>query len=157
MVLVPKAGGEYRLCIDYRKVNKVTVPDAFRLPLMDDIIDEVDPACYVSKLDLLQGYYQVPLMECAKSISAFVTQFGLWEFVVLPFGMGNALGTFQRLMNHLTANLPGVRAHLDDLVIWNATWEDHIARLHLLFDILSEANMTVNLAKSEFGHATITF
>ena len=60
-------------------------------------------------------------------------------------------------MNHLTANLPGVRVYLDDLVIWSATWEDHIARLHLLFDILSEANLTVNLAKSEFGHATVTF
>ena len=60
VVLVPKAGGEYRLCIDYRKINKVTVPDAFPLPRMDDIIDEVGPARYVSKLDLLQGYYQVP-------------------------------------------------------------------------------------------------
>ena len=63
MVLVPKAGGSYRLCVDYRKVNAVTLPDSFPLPRMDDIIDDLGTARYVTKLDLLQGYYQVPLTE----------------------------------------------------------------------------------------------
>lgn len=157
VVLVPKAGGSFRLCVDYRKVNKVTRPDAFPLPRMDDIIDDVGSARYVTKLDLLQGYYQVPLTERAQPISAFVTPFGLWEFVVLPFGMRNAPATFQRLMNHLTTNLPGVRVYLDDLIVWSDTWEDHIARLRNLFSTLASANLTVNLSKSEFSHAHVTF
>lgn len=157
VVLVPKAGGSYRLCVDYRKVNAVTLPDSYPLPRMDDIIDNLGTARYVSKLDLLQGYYQVPLTERAKPISAFVTPFGLWEFVVLPFGMRNAPGTFQRLMNHLIAELPGVRVYLDDLVVWSDTWEEHLERLRKLFRVLEEAKLTVNLAKSEFGHAHVVY
>ncbi|XP_063586255.1 uncharacterized protein LOC134763618 [Penaeus indicus] len=157
VVLVPKTGGPFRLCIDYRKVNAVTVPDSYPLPRMDDIIDDLGKAKYLSKLDLLQGYYQVPLSERAKPISAFVTPTGLYEFTVLPFGMRNAPATFQRLMNFLTAGLEGVRCYLDDLVVWSSSWEDHLIRLRALFSTLAEANLTVNLMKSEFGHAHVIF
>ncbi|KAK3880561.1 hypothetical protein Pcinc_014957 [Petrolisthes cinctipes] len=156
VVLVPKPGGTYRMCVDYRRVNAVTVPDSYPLPHMDDIIDDLGSARFISKLDLLQGYYQVPLTERAQPISAFATPTGLWEFVVLPFGMRNAPGTFQRLMNHLTAELTGVRVYLDDLVVWSDSWEDHIERLRKLFEVLQGACLTVNLSKSEFGHAHVT-
>jgi len=157
VVLVPKSSGTYRLCVDYRKVNAVTVADSFPLPRMDDIIDDLGKARYLTKLDLLQGYYQVPLTERARPISAFVTPTGLYEFRVLPFGMRNAPATFQRLMNYLTADLEGVRCYLDDLVIWSDSWEEHLVRLRALFSALSAANLTVNLQKSEFGHAHVTF
>jgi len=157
IVLVPKSGGTYRLCVDYRKVNAVTVADSFPLPRMDDIIDDLGKARHLSKLDLLQGYYQVPLTERARPISAFVTPVGLYEFKVLPFGMRNAPATFQRLMNYLTADLEGVRCYLDDLVIWSESWQEHLVRLRALFSALSAANLTVNLQKSEFGHAHVTF
>ncbi|XP_076037679.1 uncharacterized protein LOC143023085 [Oratosquilla oratoria] len=125
VVLVPKPDGSMRLCIDYRKLNAVTEPDSYPLPRIDDVIDEVGRAQWVTKLDLLQGYYQVRLSERSRAISAFITPEGLYQFTVLPFGLRNAPATFQRLMKHRN----GGAAH----------------------------SLTVNLAKSEFGHARITF
>nr|XP_027227085.1 uncharacterized protein LOC113819048 [Penaeus vannamei] len=100
---------------------------------------------------------RVAALTRARPISAFVTPVGLYEFKVLPFGMRNAPATFQRLMNYLTADLEGVRCYLDDLVIWSESWQEHLVRLRALFSALSAANLTVNLQKSEFGHAHVTF
>ena len=158
VVLVPKPDpGVFRLCCDYRKVNCVTVPDNHPLPRVDDIIDDLGRARYLSTVDLLQGYYQVPLTSRASPISAFVTPSGLWEWTVLPFGLRNAPATFQRLMTYVTGDLVGVRCYLDDLVVWSETWEDHLTRLRSLFQALQEANLTINLKKSEFGHAHVTY
>ena len=158
VVLVPKPDpGMYRLCCDFRKVNIVTIPDSYPLARVDDIIDDLGQARYLTKLDLLQGYYQVALSANAIPVSAFITPSGLWEWTVLPFGLRNAPATFQRLMNHITADLEGVRCYLDDLVVWGETWEDHLERLRALFSALSAARLTVNLKKSEFGHAHVTF
>lgn len=125
VVLVPK-GESFRLCIDYRKVNGVTVPDSYLLPHVDDIIDDLGQVRYLTKLDLLQVYYQVPLTTHAIPISAFITPSGLWEWTVLPFGLRNAPATFQRLMTFVTHDLVDVRCYLDDLVVWSETWEDHV-------------------------------
>ena len=104
-ILVPKPDGTYRFCTDYRKVNSLTKVDSFPLPRMDDCVDRVGAAKYVSKLDLLKGYWQVPLSERAKEISAFVTPDGLWSYSVMAFGMKNAPSTFQRLVNKVLAGL----------------------------------------------------
>ncbi|XP_076031965.1 uncharacterized protein LOC143019869 [Oratosquilla oratoria] len=157
VVLVPKPDGSMRLCIDYRKLNAVTELDSYPLPRIDDVIDEVGRAQWVTKLDLLQGYYQVRLSERSRAISAFITPEGLYQFTVLPFGLRNAPATFQRLMNIVTAGLVGVRCYLDDLVVFSDSWGEHVDRLRALFAILAAHSLTVNLAKSEFGHARITF
>ncbi|XP_076030465.1 uncharacterized protein LOC143018769 [Oratosquilla oratoria] len=157
VVLVPKQDGSMRLCVDYRRVNAVTEVDGYPLPRIDDVIDDVGSARWVTKLDLLKGYYQVRLTERSRAISAFVTPEGLYEFSVLPFGLRNAPATFQRLMNRLTAGMDGVRCYLDDIVVFGDTWELHLSRLKSLFAVLAANNLTVNLAKSEFGHARVTF
>ncbi|XP_076054461.1 uncharacterized protein LOC143033145 [Oratosquilla oratoria] len=157
VVLVPKPDGSMRLCVDYRRVNAVTEADGYPLPRIDDVIDDVGSARWVTKLDLLKGYYQVRLTERSRAISAFVTPEGLYEFSVLPFGLRNAPATFQRLMNRLTAGMDGVRCYLDDIVVFGDTWELHLSRLKSLFAVLAANNLTVNLAKSEFGHARVTF
>ncbi|XP_076032941.1 uncharacterized protein LOC143020409 [Oratosquilla oratoria] len=157
VVLVPKSDGSMRLCIDYRKLIAVTEPDSYPLPHIDDVIDEVGRAQWVTKLDLLQGYYQVRLSERSRAISAFITPEGLYQFTVLPFGLRNAPATFQRLMNIVTAGLVGVRCYLDDLVVFSDSWGEHVDRLRALFAVLAAHSLTVNLAKSELGHARITF
>ncbi|XP_076049782.1 uncharacterized protein LOC143030516 [Oratosquilla oratoria] len=157
VVLVPKPDGSMRLCVDYRRVNAVTKADGYPLPRIDDVIDDVGAARWVTKLDLLQGYYQVRLTERSRAISAFVTPEGLYQFTVLPFGLRNAPSTFQRLMNFITTGLEGVRCYLDDIVVFGDTWEEHLDRLKTLFAALAANSLTVNLAKSEFGHAQITF
>ncbi len=145
-----KKDGQARLCIDYRKVNSVTIKDSYPLPRIDDIIDSVGHAKFVTKIDLMKGYYQVELTRKARPISAFITPFGLYEFVVMPFGMCNAPCTFQRLINYTLQELEGVYAYIDDIIVVSDTWEEHVERLNALLDRLEGANLTVNSAKSTF-------
>ncbi|KAJ8032404.1 hypothetical protein HOLleu_25921 [Holothuria leucospilota] len=100
-ILVPKPDGGYRFCTDYRKVNAVTRTDSYPIPRIDDCIDRIGKAAYVSKFDLLKGYWEIPLTERARKISAFVTPDGLFQYKVMPFGMKNSQMTFKRLVNNL--------------------------------------------------------
>ena len=156
-LLVPKEGGQLRFCTDYRRVNTVTVPDAYPLPRVDDLIDEVGQAKYITKLDLLKGYYQIPLTEDAQQISAFITPFGLFHYLVAPFGMRNCPATFQRAMNNLTQGLKGVSVYIDDVLLFSNSWEEHLTQLAELLRRLQEARLTVKLAKSRFGLATVLY
>ncbi|XP_030839510.1 uncharacterized protein LOC763830 [Strongylocentrotus purpuratus] len=157
VVLVPKPDGSQRFCIDYRKVNAVTKPDSFPLPRIEDCIDQVGSAKFITKLDLMKGYWQVPLSRRAKEVSAFVTPQGLFQCRVMPFGMRNAPATFQRLMTDVIAGLDNVVVYIDDILVFSDTWSDHLAYLRDLFDRLTKAGLVVNLAKCEFAKATVTY
>lgn len=156
-LLVGKPDMTDGFCTDYRKVNNVTKPDSFPLPRMEDCVDEVGSAKFVSKFDLLKGYWQVPLTPRAREISAFITPSGLYSYNVMSFGLRNAPATFQRLMNQVVAGLDGCAVYLDDVVVYSDTWEQHIERIHSLFVRLRAANLTINLAKCEFAKATVTY
>ena len=156
-ILVPKPDGTHRFCTDYRKVNSVTIPDSFPLPRLDDCIDTVGSARYVSKLDLLKGYWQVPLTARASEISAFVTPDDFVQYSVLAFGMRNAPATFQRLVSIVLSGVPNCSAYLDDLVIYSSDWLEHLSTLRTVFTRLAEASLTLNLAKCEFGKATVSY
>ncbi|XP_072182256.1 uncharacterized protein [Diadema setosum] len=145
--VVEKRDGSLRFCTDYRLLNSKTKSDWYPLPRIDDCIDRVGNAKYVSKFDLLKGYWQVPLSERAKELSAFVTPDGFFQYKVMPFGMKNAPATFQRLINTVTSGLVGCEAYLDDIV-YSHTWEDHL-RVRALFDRLTSANLTPVEAKVE--------
>ena len=157
VVLVDKEEGKHRLCFDYRKVNNCTVPDNFPLPRIEDCLDKIGKARYVSKLDLLKGYWQVPLTDHARKISAFITPDGLFECKVMPFGMRNAAGTFQRLMWTVTKDLEGCTIYLDDIIVISNTWDEHILRIRALFEALSKFGLVVNLSKCEFAKAEVTY
>lgn len=156
-ILVPKPDGSYRMCTDYRKVNSVTKTDTFPIPRMDDCIDKLGKAKYVTKFDLLKGFWQVPLTDRAKEISAFVTPEGLYQYKVMPFGMKNSPATFQRLINKVIANLEDCEAYIDDVIIYSETWEKHLETIREFFRKLSEAKLTINLSKTEFGQAQVTY
>lgn len=156
-LLVDKSDESPRFCTDYRKVNKVTKPDSYPLPRMEYCIDQVGAAKFVSKFDLLKGYWQVPLSLRAREISAFITPFGLFEYSVMSFGLRNAPATFQQLMNLVVSGLEGCAVYLYDLVIFSDTWETHVQRIRALFERLIEARLTINLAKCEFAKATVTY
>ena len=121
-VLVPKPDNTPRFCNDYRKVNLVTKPDSFPLPRMEDCIDRVGSAKFVTKLDLLKGYWQVPLTPRASEISAFVTPDTFLQYTVMPFGLRNAPATFQRLMHIVLSGVKNCKAYLDDIVAYSSTW-----------------------------------
>ena len=156
-LLVKKSDGTFRPCTDLRKVNKLTKPDSFPLPRMEDCVDQVGSAKFVSKFDLLKGYWQVPLTPRAREIASFITPSGLYSYKVMPFGLRNAPATFQRLMNKVVSGLVGCAVDLDDVVVYSDTWEDHLQRIQALFDRLALASLTVNLAKCEFAKATVTY
>ena len=156
-LLAPKEDGTDRLCTDFRKVNEVTVTDSFPLPRLDDLIDSVGNAKFVTKIDLQKGYYQVLLTPNASDISAFVTPDGLYKYLRMPFGMKNSPGTFQRIINFVIRELDGIFAYLDDIIVVSESWFEHMEKLYNLFSRLSEAGLTINLRKCLFGGATVTY
>ena len=115
-VLVPKPDGTFRFCTDLRKINILTKSDSFSLPRIEDCIDRIGNSKYVTKMDLLIGYWQVPLTERAKQLSAYVTSDGLYQYQIMPFDMKNALATFQRMINELVERMEGCEAYIDDLL-----------------------------------------
>ena len=155
-LLVPKPDQSYRMCTDFRKLNSVTKTDTFPIPRIDDCIDKVGKAKHVTKIDLLKGFYQVPLTERAKELSAFVTPSGLYQYKVMAFGMKNSPATFQRLINSVTRGIDGCDAYIDDAIIYSDTWEEHLSTIRQFYDRLSDAKLTINLSKSEFACATVT-
>ncbi|XP_069168027.1 uncharacterized protein [Procambarus clarkii] len=142
---------------DYRKVNSITVADSHPMPRVSGCIDQVGSARYVSKVDLLKGYYQISLSPEARKILAFVTPDGLYQYKVLPFGMKNSGSCFQRMMNEMLRGAEGCTVYIDDIVVCADDWKTHLERLKELFRRLEEANLTVNLAKSEFGKAHLEY
>ena len=158
--LVPKPDGSNRFVTDFRKVNDVTRKDSYPLPRVDLLIDEVGNAKYVTKLDLMKGYWQIPLTERAKDISAFSTgspNSGLWRYLVCPFGMCNSGQTFQRFMDTVIRGLHNTAVYVDDIIVYNESWEEHVRDVVKLFERLRCHKLTVNLAKSEFAKAQVQY
>uniref|UniRef100_A0A669CU45 Gypsy retrotransposon integrase-like protein 1 n=1 Tax=Oreochromis niloticus TaxID=8128 RepID=A0A669CU45_ORENI len=156
-LLVPKADKTPRFCTDFRKVNSVTKPDSYPLPRMEDCVDRVGSAKFVTKLDLLKGYWQVLLTSHAAEISAFVTPDHFLQYTVMPFGLRNAPATFQRLMNIVLGSVRQCEVYLDDIVVYSDTWSEHMETLADVFHRLEWASLTLNLAKCDFGKAMVTY
>ena len=156
-LLVAKSDGGYRFCTDFRKVNLVTKADSYPIPRIEDCIDKVGSSQYVSKFDLLKGYWQVPLTPRAREISAFVTPAGFYQYKVMPFGMRNAPATFQRMIHRVIDGLEGCEGYIDDIIVFSDTWEQHLHRVKAFLTSLRQAQLTVNLAKCEFGRACVTY
>ena len=156
-ILHPKSDGSWRFCTDFRKVNAVTKSDCFPIPRIEDLVDQVGDAKFVTKIDLLKGYWQVPLTERAQEISSFCTPDGLFRYQVMPFGMKNSGSTFQRFMTLVIDGLGNTKVYIDDIIVYSDTWEEHVAALKRLFKRLRKYKATVNLAKSDFAEATVIY
>jgi hypothetical protein len=99
MIFVPKKDGTQRLCVDYRALNEVTVKNKYSLPRIDDMFDQLQGACVFSKIDLQSGYHQLKICECDIPKTAFISRYGLYKYMVMSFGLTNALAYFMYLMN----------------------------------------------------------
>ena len=152
MVIVKKKDGSLRICVDYRKLNAVTEMDAYPMPRIDDILDQIGQAKYLTTLDLARGYWQVPVAKEDQHITAFTTPFGLYQFKVMPFGLSGAPASFQRLMDVITKDTyQFAHAYLDDLVIFSSSWEEHLEQLAVILGRLEEGGLTVKPSKCQFG------
>jgi len=128
ILFVPKPNGRgLRLCVDYRGLNSVTIPNRYPLPLMQELQDRVQGAQWFTKMDLKNGFNLIRIREGDEWKTAFRTRYGLYEFQVMPFGLTNAPSTFQDMMNHVLSDLldVGVLAYMDDILVYAKTREEH--------------------------------
>ena len=154
-----KKTGQWRFCVDYRRLNDCTIKDAFPLPRIDDIVDSLAEQSYFSSLDLTSGYWQVGMDTDSRDKTAFSVPGGHFSWNVMPFGLCNAVATFQRLMSRVLAGQIGTRvfAYLDDVLIAGADFEDHLALLRCVFDAFRNANLKLNLEKCEFVQDSVEY
>ncbi len=138
VLFVKKKEGDLRLCIDYRALNKQTVKNVYPLPRIDELLDRLDGAVVFSKLDLRSGYHQIRVQEADIYKTAFRTRYGLYEFVVLPFGLCNAPATFMQLMNDIFHNELDccVLIYLNDILIYSPLIEQHLHDIHTILEKL---------------------
>ncbi|GBG90891.1 hypothetical protein CBR_g51398 [Chara braunii] len=159
VLFVPKKGGPLRMCIDYRGLNAITVKNAEPLPRIDDLLDRVQGCRYFTKIDLKSGYHQIAVRPEDQHKTAFQTRYGLYEFVVMPFGLCNAPGTFQHAMNRIFHDYLDkfIVVYLDDILIFSRTVEEHLEHLKIVLGLLRQHQYKVNLDKCEFGRTKILY
>ncbi|GBG80212.1 hypothetical protein CBR_g30579 [Chara braunii] len=153
VLFVPKKGGKLRMCIDYRGLNRITRKNAYPLPRIDDLLDAEGGCNVFSKIDLKSGYHQIEVDPSDQLKTAFKTRDGLYEFIVMPFGLTNAPATFQCLMDKVLRHQLNrfVVVYLDDILIFSKSMEQHVKHLEEVLQVLKEAQLHLNLEKSEFG------
>nr|VZI42587.1 unnamed protein product [Spirometra erinaceieuropaei] len=152
IALVPKKDGSFRLCVDYRRLNAVTVRDSFPLPRLDDTLDALGNAASFSTLDLKSGYWQVEIHPDDRHKTAFTVPQGLYEFQTLPFGLCNAAATFQRLMYRVLQPLVPDKCliYLDDIIVFGRSIDEHNHNLLAVLEALRSAGLTLNPTKCLF-------
>jgi len=159
IVMVRKKDGSTRFCVDYRKLNAVTVTDPYPLPRIDDTLDALGGAQYFSTLDLCSGYHQLPVAAGDKEKTAFSTPDGHYEFNVMPFGVCNGPSSFQRLMSAVLRGLQWqiCLVYLDDIIVFSATFEEHVARLEMVFQRLRDAGLRLKPSKCHLLCSEVEF
>ncbi|XP_063970498.1 uncharacterized protein LOC135157721 [Lytechinus pictus] len=157
IVLISKKDGSVRFCCDFRKINAITVPDAEPIPDQEEIFAKLANDNFFTKVDLTKGYWQVPLTEQAKPITAFVTPDGLYQFTSMPFGLMNAPASFSRLMRTVLRGLEFVDNFIDDILVHTPTWDQHIEALRSLMVRLRESNLKAKPKKCFVGFAKVDF
>ena len=161
VVLVKKPDGTFRICVDYRKLNSVTVSDVYPLPRIADALDTLGTAKpqYFSTLDLQSGYWQVEMSEESKQYTAFTTHCGLYEYNRLPFGLKNGPSTFQRLMESVlgSMNWRQCLVYLDDVIIFSRTFQEHLTDLQEVFQSLRDAGLKLKPSKCHFAKNEVKY
>lgn len=159
VLLVTKKNGQPRFCLDSRKLNSVTKRDAYNLPYISEILDNLRDARFLTSLDLSKAFWQIPIAEEDRDKTAFyVPGRGTLRFKTTPFGLTNAPATQQRLVDALLGDVDHrIFAYLDDIIIISATFEEHVSLLLKVLDKLRKANLTINLEKCEFFRSQLKY
>lgn len=159
VVVVEKKNGKKRLCVDYRKLNRVTKKDCYPLPRIDDMLETLQGSQWFSSLDLASGFWQVELDPKDREKTTFITRFGTYEFTVMPFGLCNAPATFQRLMDTVLRDILWhfVVVYIDDINVGSKTFDEHLLHLEQVFIRLEQAGLKLSPEKCFFFKEELPF
>ena len=159
IVLVPKSDGSLRFCVDYRRLNAITVPDTYPLPRMDECIDSLGDAAVFTTLDCNSGYWQIPVRPADRDKTTFTSHYGIYRFLRLPFGLRNAPATFQRAIDVI---LSGIKwntclVYLDDVIIFSPDRVSHLRHVDEALTLLRNAGLSLKLGKCRFFSETVDY
>jgi hypothetical protein len=165
IVLVSKPDGSTRFCVDYRRLDAITVRDFYTLPRMDECIDSLGDAKIFTTLDCNSGYWQIPVRPEDQEKNTFTSHEGLYWvylyvwFLRMPFGLRNAPATFQRFVDITLSGLTwnNCLVYLDDIIVFSKTLSEHMAHLDALLHRLYRAGLTLNLNKCQFFKETVDY
>ena len=158
MVTVRKPDGSARICVNFRRVNSLTRQQPFFMPRVEEVIEGIGKARFISKLDLSKGFYQVRLTDGAMPKTAFTCHKGAYQFTRMPFGVKNAPACFQSLMQKVLAKeTEFATPYMDDVVIFSSSWEEHINHVGRVLESIRAAGLTVNPKKCSWGGRAVEF
>ncbi|GJS32937.1 putative reverse transcriptase domain-containing protein [Tanacetum coccineum] len=159
VLFVKKKDGSFRMCIDYRELNKLTIKNRYPLPRIDDLFDQLQGSSVYSKIDLRSGYHQLRVREKDIPITAFRTRYGHYEFQVMPFGLTNAPAVFMDLMNRVCRPFLDkfVIVFIDDILIYSKNKEEHKEHLRIILELLQKEKLYAKFLKCEFWLDSMQF
>jgi len=160
ILFVPKPNGRgLWLCVDYRRLNAVTIPNRYALPLMQELQDRVRGAQWFTKMDLKNGFNLIQIREGDEWKTPFRTRYGLFEFQVMPFGLTNVPSTFQDMMNHVLSDMldVGILAYMDDILVYGVTEEEHDERVREVLKRLTANGLAVSPEKCVWKAREVEF
>ena len=159
LVFVRKRDGSVRPCVDFRQLNDRTKKDAFPIPRTQDCLDALEGSVFFSTLDITSAYNQIPIRDEDIPKTAFVTKYGLYEFITMPFGLCNAPATFQRLMEIALGGLQWSTCliYLDDVTVFSKTFREHLSRLEQVLERIHSAGLKLKPRKCHLFESEVTF
>ena len=159
VLFVKKPDGSLRLCVDYRKLNNITVKNRYPLPLISELFDRIKNAKYFTRLDMQEAYHQIRIALGDEWKTAFRTRYGHFEYLVMPFGLTNAPASFQAYANDCLRDFLDLFCvvYLDDVLVFSNTYDEHVTHVRQVLSQLREYGLTCNLRKCEFHASSLSF
>lgn len=163
LILVPKksvdGSKKFRMCVDYRRLNRKLIPDRFPMPRIEDIFDNLGSSKYFSVMDLQAGYHQIPIKRESRKYTAFSTENGMYQWKVLPFGLSIAPSSFSRMMALAFSGLSPEHcfSYMDDLIVIGYSEKNHIENLKKVFEVCRKCNLKLNPSKCQFFRTEVSF